>query len=79
MLDLQFPGLKTLDDWFQSLSMLCDGKDHLHPSQECEETPEMQIRHKTAPQGGTQTGRGALGENNEELACCTAKDGMEEE
>ena len=59
--------------------MLCDGKDHLRLSQECGETHEMQIRHKTAPQGETQTERGALGENNEELACCTVKDGMGQE
>lgn len=59
--------------------MLSDGKDLLHLSRECEEKHEMQIRDKTAPQGETQKGRAALGENSEALACRTAKDGMEQE
>lgn len=79
MLGLQHPGLKTLDRWFQYLSMVSDGKDLLHLSRECGETHEMQIRDKTALQEETQTGRGALGENSEALAYCTVKDGMEQE
>ena len=77
MLDLQSPGLKTPHLWFQSLSMLSDGRNLLRPSRECGETHDMQIRDRTALQGDTKTGRGALGENSEALACCTVKDGME--
>lgn len=59
--------------------MLSGGKDLLRVSQECGATHEMRIRDKTAFQGEMQTGRGALGENSEGLACCTVKDGMEQE
>lgn len=78
MHDLQSSELKTLDPFFQSLSMLSDGDDLLHLSEKCEETHEMQIRDKTALQGETKTERGALGEYSEAPACCRVTNGTKQ-
>ena len=74
MLDLQIRGVKTLDRWPQCFVMLLDGKP-----QEPGEIHEMQIPDRMAPPGETETGKGALEAKNEALACCTVKDGMEQE
>ena len=79
MLDLQSPGLKTLDRWFRSSSMPSAGKDLLHISQECGETHGARIRDRMVPRGETPTEKGALAENSEGLACCKVRDGMEQE
>ena len=78
MHDLQGSESKTLDYGFQSLSMLSDGNDLLHLSEECGETHEMQIRDKTALQEETKTERGALGEYSEVPACCRVKNGTKQ-
>ena len=75
MLALQSPRLRTLDHWFHFLLVLSDGSHFLHLPQEYGATHEMQIRDKTVPQEEIQTGKGALGESSEALACCMAKDG----
>ena len=79
MHDLQSPESNTLDRYFQSLSMLSDGKDLPRLSEKCGEIHEMRIRDKTALPAETKTERGALGDYSEAPACCRAEDGTEQE